>query len=95
MRTLTLALAVLLAGCGAYDPDRSAVIRAVMLDQIATYNAAGIDPVQLAPDKLLYAALACGSLSAIGTVVDPTAPVLGSDLGDWCAAAVRAAAPAE
>lgn len=97
MKTLAIPLAALaLAGCatGGMDADRSDAIRSIMHQQIAAWNAAGIDPLALAPQQLLYASLACGTLSSLSTVVDPTAASLAPALGAWCSTAVQAAAPA-
>lgn len=91
MKKLALVAAALALSACATD---TSMVRQVMLDQIAAWNAAGVDPVQMDGQRLLYASLACGTLSSISTVLDPTAPALPADLADWCAVALKAAAPA-
>ena len=97
MRLLTLALAgAALAGCAMTDAtvQRSQAVRAAFEQQLAAWNAAGVDPLQLAPQQQIYATIACGALSSIGSVIDPDAPTLTGEIAAWCADAVRAASPA-
>lgn len=76
------------------DVDASQAIRAAYLGQLQAWNAAGIDPIQLKGNELLYAATICGTLSAVGSLWRPDSPELTAEGGAWCAALVQTLAPA-
>lgn len=93
-RILIGALALGLAGCATYDADKSAAIRAVLMANIEAANAAGVDPLQLAPDRLIYFSLACATAASLSTIINPDAPELSSEGLAWCELVAKAAAPA-
>ncbi len=81
-----------LAACA--DAERTALLRDTALNTIRDANAAGIDPIQLEPMRLLQLSFACNTAINLVTVINPAvASATQTDI-DFCAVVTRAAAPA-
>jgi len=95
MRKLILAgCALALAGCAGLNADTSSAIRLQYATQLEAWNAAGLDPIQLDAQELLFAGVACGTLASISSVINPDAPDLNQELAAWCVKVVDTLAPA-
>lgn len=88
---LVLSLALLSMGIvgactdGAFDATKSDKIRGLWLTQIEQLHAAGVDPIQMSDEKVLYFSLACTTLTSLSTVIRPETPELSAEGLEWCA----------
>jgi len=102
MKNLILAgaAALALSACSGWAPsaDRSAILRTAAIEQIAALNAAGIDPVQLSPERQALAASSCAMATTLMTVYRGDIPDAPDMVRDYCAVLLKvtsSAAPSE
>lgn len=98
MKWLTMTFfALILSGCTSgfletADSRKAAIT--FLQATVASYNAAGIDPVQLDDSKLAILTASCATLVGVNTLVRPDFPEADAELLGFCATVAQAAAPA-
>lgn len=98
MRILTffgLAMLTAASTCTTTQIEGSKAVRVMYYNTLSAWNSAGVDPSTLSEKELLFAGAGCGTLTALSTVYDPSAPEMSAEVGEWCAAAVALLAPAQ
>ena len=81
-------------GCVGLTAEQRVAMRAAAITSLEAYNAAGVDPIQLEPEKLAILSATCLSLTAVATVWVAEMPEVSADVLGFCDLAIRAASPA-